>query len=165
MKAKLAADELEEVLAAGFEHPALYFDLGMLRSEEGRLESATRHLQHVVSHEDFGLAARLLAGKNLRHLRRVPEAAIEYLEALKIADVMLVPEEQAASLRQLYEPLIEAQSQEEDEKAHLRLCDNVEEMLMRPDWREYLLDARKELPKADGEMLLPLAEILIQAQK
>ncbi len=163
-QSELAADELEEALSAGFEHPALYFDLGMLRSEGNRLESATRHLQHVVSHVDFGLAARLLSGKNLRRLGRVREAATEYLEALKIADVMLVPEDQAASLRQLYEPLIEAQAQEEDEQAHLRLCDNVEEMLLRPDWREYLLDARKELPKADGEMLLPLAEILIQAQ-
>ena len=77
---------------------------------------------------------------------------------------MLVPEDQAASLRQLYEPLAEAQSKEEDEKAHLRLCDNVEEMLMRTNWREYLLEARQELPKSDGEMLLPLADILIQAQ-
>ncbi len=159
-----AADELEEALAAGFEHPALYFDLGMLRSEGERLESAMRHLQHVLSHEDFGLAARLLTGQNLRRLGRIAEAATEYLEALKIADVTLVPEDQAASLRQLYEPLIEAQSQEQDEKAHLRLCQNIEEMLMRTDWREYLLGARKELPKGDGEMLLPLAEILIQAQ-
>ncbi|OQX63672.1 MAG: hypothetical protein B5M51_04855 [Anaerolinea sp. 4484_236] len=161
---ELAADELGHALLAGFEHPALYFDLGMLLSEGGRYESAMRHLQHAVSHVDFGLAARLLMGENLKHLGRIPEAATEYLEALKIADVMLVPEEQADSLRQLYEPLIETQSREEDEKVHLRLCKNVSEMLMRSDWREYLVEARKELPKSDGEMLLPLAEILIQAQ-
>ncbi|MBT7074134.1 MAG: tetratricopeptide repeat protein, partial [Anaerolineae bacterium] len=161
---ELAADELAHALLAGFEHPALYFDLGMLRTKGERYESALPHLQHAISHVDFGLAARLLAGQNLRHLGRTPEAATEYLEALKIADVKLAPEDQVASLRQLYEPLIEAQSQEEDEKAHLRLCDNVEEMLVRENWREHLLDSRKELPKSDGEMLLPLAEILIQAQ-
>jgi len=160
----LAADELAHALLAGFEHPALYFDLGMLRSQGDRYESAIPHLQHAVSHVDFGLATRLLMGKNLRRLERIPEAATEYLEALKIADVMLAPDDQADSLRQLYEPLIEAQEQEEDEKAHLRLCDNIEEMLMRKNWREYLLDSRKELPKSEGEMLLPLAEILIQAQ-
>lgn len=161
---ELAADELAHALLAGFEHPALYFDLGMLRSKGDRLESAMRHLQHAVKHADFGLAARLLMGQNLRHLGRIPEAATEYLEALKIADAMLVSDNQADALRQLYEPLIEAQSQEEDEEAHLRLCDNVEEMLMRTNWREHLRDSRKELPKSDEEMPMPLAEILIQAQ-
>ncbi len=160
----LAAEELAHALLAGFEHPALYFDLGMLYTKDGRYESALPHLQHAVSHVDFGLAARLLSGQNLRHLGRIPESAMEYLEALKIADLSLVSEEQAASLRQLYEPLIGAQSQEEDDKAHRRLCDNVEEMLVRDNWREYLLEARQELPKSDGGMLLPLAEILIQAQ-
>ena len=161
---ELAADELGHALLAGFEHPALYFDLGMLRSKGNRYMSAIPQLKHAVAHVDFGLAARLLMGQNLRQLGRIAEAATEYLEALKIADVMLAPEDQVASLRQLYEPLVEAQSQERDEKAHIRLCDNVEEMLMRADWRENLLDARKELPKADGETLLPLADILIQAQ-
>ena len=161
---ELASTELAHALLAGFEHPALYFNLGMLHTREGRYDSALPHLQHAVSHVDFGLAARLLAGQNLQHLGRTPEAATEYLEALKIADLLIVPEDQVASLRQLYEPLIEAQLGEKDEKAHSRLCENVEEMLMRDNWREYLLNARKELPASEGEMLLPLADILIQAQ-
>ncbi len=161
---ELAADELAHALLAGFEHPALYFNLGMLRSKGERLESAMRHLQHAVKHADFGLAARLLMGKSLKNIGRLPEAAAEYLEALKLADAMLVPEEQVDSLRQLYEPLIEAQAGEKDEKTHMRLCENIEEMLMRPNWREHLRKAREELPKSDGEVPLPLAEILIQAQ-
>ena len=161
---ELAADELAHALLAGFEHPALYFNLGMLRSNGERLESAMRHLQHAVKHADFGLAARLLMGQNLRLLGRIPAAAAEYLEALKIADAMLVPDDQADALRQLYEPLIEAQSREEDEEAHLRLCDNVEEMLMKENWRENLRNSRKELPSSEGEMPMPLAQILIHAQ-
>ncbi len=161
---ELAAEELGHALLAGFEHPALYFTLGMLRSHGDRLDNAIRHLQHAVKHADFGLAARLLLGRNLKALGRLSEASIEYLEALKLADTMLVSEEQAGALRQLYEPLIEAQAGEEDEKAHLRLCDNVDEMLMRNDWRENLRKAREELPKSDGDVPLPLAEILIQAQ-
>ena len=161
---ELAADELAHALLAGFEHPALYFDLGMLRSKGDRVESAMRHLQHAVKHADFGLAARLIMGSILKNLGRLSEAATEYLEALKLADVMLVPEDQVDALRQLYEPLIEAQAGEEDEVVHMRLCDNVEEMIVRVDWREHLRIAREELPKSDGEVPLPLAEILIQAQ-
>src|ERR1043165_10200593 len=58
-----AAEELEHALEAGFNHPSLYFDLGLLRSHGDRLESAVRHLQHAVKHQDFGLAARLLLGQ------------------------------------------------------------------------------------------------------
>ncbi|HIE24978.1 MAG TPA: tetratricopeptide repeat protein, partial [Anaerolineales bacterium] len=160
----LAADELAQALLAGFEHPALYFDLGMLRAKEKRYENALPHLQHAVSHVDFGLAARLLTGDCLEHLGRITDASLEYLEALKTADLMIASEEQVVSLRQLYEPLIEAQSKEEDEKKHQRFCENVREMLMRDNWREYLLASRKELPTSEEGMLMPLAEILVQAQ-
>lgn len=161
---EVAAEELAQALLAGFEHPALYFSLGMLRVEGGRPDNAVSHLEHAVKHADFGLAARLLLGRSLRSLGRLPEAATEYLEALKLADSMMVPADQADALRQLYEPLIEATSGKGDEESHERLCDNVDEMLMRGDWRENLQKAREELPKPDGEVPLPIAEILIQAQ-
>lgn len=163
-KDEVAADELAYALAAGFEHPALYFNLGMFRSTGDRVESAMRNLQHAVKHEDFGLAARLLMGQILQGLDRIPEAATEYLEALKLADVNIASDDQADALRQLYEPLIDAQANEDDEDFHIRLCENVTEMLMRENWRDHLRNARKELPKSDGEMLMPLAEIMIQAE-
>ena len=161
----LAADELEGALEAGFDHPALYFNLGLLRSETERTESALRYLGHAVKHIDFALGARLLMGKILNNIGRANEASVEYLEALKQADSMIVSEEYADEIRQLYEPLIEAQTADTDETSQLRLCKNVQELLMRPDWRDHLLKARKQLPKAQaGETPLPLAEIIIQAQ-
>ncbi len=46
------------------------------------------------------------------------------------------------------------------------LCKNVQELLVRSDWRNYLLKAREQLPKAqDGDTPLPLAEVIIQASK
>ncbi len=44
------------------------------------------------------------------------------------------------------------------------LCENIEKMLMRPDWRETLVKAREQLPRTEGEMPPPLAEMVIQAQ-
>ena len=40
---------------------------------------------------------------------RFNEAALEYLEALKLADSMTVPAEKSDEISQQYEPLIEAQ--------------------------------------------------------
>ncbi|HUF00177.1 MAG TPA: tetratricopeptide repeat protein [Anaerolineales bacterium] len=160
-----AAEELEHALEAGFNHPALYFDLGLLRSNGDRLESAVRHLQHAVKHNDFGLAARLLMGQVNQKLGRLGPASQDYLEALKLADAMIVPAEQSDEIRQMYEPLIEAQAMEQDEVALKRLCDNVNEMLMRKNWRDHLHSAREQMPKSqDGDMPMPLAEVILQAQ-
>jgi tetratricopeptide (TPR) repeat protein len=160
-----AAEELEKALAAGFVDSALYFDLGLLRSKTERLESAMRHLQTAVKHADYALAARLLMGQIQRQLGRLPEAVTEYMEALKVADAMVVPPDQADEIRQLYEPLIEAHAHQTDTVVMEQLCDNVKQLLLRPNWRTDLLLAREQLPKsAEGTPPMPLAEILVQAQ-
>jgi len=161
----LAADEFEGALEAGFDHPALYFSLGLLRSKTERTESALRYLGHAVKHVDFTLGARLLMGELLNRMGRANEASVEYLEALKQADSLIVPEEYADEIRQLYEPLIEAQAADTDETNQLRLCKNIQELLMREDWRNHLLKAREQLPKTqEGDTPLPIAEVIIQAQ-
>jgi len=161
----LAADELEGALEAGFDHPALYFNLGLLRANTERTESALRSLGHAVKHVDFALGARLVMGDVLTRMVRLNEASVAYLEALKLADSMIVPEDYADEIRQLYEPLIEAQATETNEIDLLRLCKNIQELLVRADWRNHLVKAREQLPKAhSGDTPLPLAEVLIQAQ-
>ena len=160
-----AAEELEHALEAGFNHPALYFDLGLIRSKGDRLESAVRHLQHAVKHQDFGLASRLLMGQVNQKLGRLDLASQEYLEALKLADSLIVPPEQSDEIRQMYEPLIEAQAMERDEVALKRLCDNVNDMLMRKNWRDHLHQAREQMSRTqDGDMPMPLADVILQAQ-
>ncbi|MGB8983584.1 MAG: tetratricopeptide repeat protein, partial [Anaerolineales bacterium] len=159
-----AAEELEHALEAGFNHPALYFDLGLLRSKGDRLESAVRYLQNAVKHKDFGFGARLLMGQINQQLGRLGPASLDYLEALKLADAMVVPAEQADEIRQMYEPLIEAQALEKDEATLKRMCDNINGMLMHKDWRDRLYKAREQMPKQDGNMLMPLAEVILQAQ-
>jgi len=158
-----AAEELDRALEAGFSHPSLYFVLGLLRSRGDRLESAQRHLQHAVKHNDYNLAARLLQGQILNRKGQVKEASLEYLEALRLADALVVPADQADEVRQLYEPLIETQQNQTDEEACRRLCDNVNGLLARPDWRDQLHKSREQMPKQEGG-LMPIAEVLMQAQ-
>ncbi len=158
-----AAEELENAIEAGFNHAALHFALGLLRTKGERLESAQRHLQHSVKHNDYNLATRLLQGQMLVKKGKPQEAALEYLEALRIADSLVVPPEQADEIRQLYEPLIEAQ-QGQSEADAARLCENVHNLLMRADWRDQLHKTRGQMPKQESGMLAPIAEVLFQAQ-
>ena len=158
-----AADEIERAIESGFSHPAAYFNLAVLRASK-QTESALHSLQQCLKHNDYALAARLLSGDILRKLNRTKEAAGEYLEALKLADAAVVDPDQADAILQLYEPLVETLSRDDDPKAHLKLCENVEKMLVRANWRQHLLKTREGMPKSEGGQALPLAEVVIQAQ-
>ena len=159
-----AAVELEHALEAGLDHPAAFFDLGYLRFEKERFESTQRYLQKAVQHPDFALGSRLLLGKTLTRLNRFDEAAIEYLRALALADVSQIPEKQRKIILDAYDPIIENQRLVSDESQHQRVCDNVSELLMRPNWRTSISQARQQLPPLeDGGPIIPLAEMITQS--
>lgn len=159
-----AAEEMEHAIDAGFSHPSLYFNLGHLRFKGERYESAQRFLQNTIKHSDYALASQLLLGQISAKKTQYAEAALHYLEALKTADAAIVPLEKADDLRLSYEPIIEAQQSQKDEAAQKKVCDNIHNLLMRSDWREQLHKTREQMPKSEGGMLSPLADVILQAQ-
>jgi len=160
----LAAEEMEAAYNAGFNSSAMFFNLGYLRFKGERYESAQRFLQNSVKHVDYGLASRLLLGQMMLKKDELREAATEYLEALKFADAATSPPEQADDIRQQYEPLIESYQQQTDEAALRKVCDNIHGLLMQADWREQLHKTREQMPKQDGDMAAPLADMILQVQ-
>jgi len=159
-----AAEEMEAALEANFKHPALYFNLGLLRFKGERFESAQRFLQNAVKHHDYALGTRLLLGQMLIKKSDYHGASLEYLEALKLADSMTVPSDKVDDIRQQYEPIIEAQMNEKDDVVLRKVCENIDSLLTRPDWREQLHKTREQMPKQDGDFLAPLADVILQAQ-
>ena len=159
-----AADELEHALEAGFDHPALHFTLGALRLKIERQESAIRHLARALTHEDYGLAARLFLGDILYKKALYKDASMEYLEALKMADSATVPQTEADEVRESYEPYIEAQQGQQDAEACKNLCENVRGLLLRTDWRQHVLNSRRHGGAGDQAGFSPLAEVMLAAQ-
>jgi tetratricopeptide (TPR) repeat protein len=92
------------------------------------------------------------------------EAALEYLEALRLADSMIIPADHADEIRQMYEPIIEAQQAQSDEAALRRVSENISGFLLRPDWRDQLNKVREQMPKPESGAMMPLADMLLQAQ-
>jgi len=159
-----AIEELEKALEGGFDHPAIHFDLGLLRSTGNRLESALRHLQQSVKHEDYAMGTRLLMGQIHQKMGHLSEAVIDYMEALKLADAAVVNAGQSDEIRQMYEPLIESLASQKDEKALQNLYNNIGELLLKPDWRTTIAEARQQLSKDEGETIRPVVDILAQTQ-
>jgi len=159
-----AAEEMEHAIEAGFKHPSIYFALGLLRFKGERLESAQRFLQNSVKHNDYALGTRLLLGQLHVKKSQWNAAALEYLEALKLADSMTMSADKADEMRQQYEPLIEAHENQTDETVLKKVCNNINRLLMRPDWREQLHKTREQMPKQEGEMPAALADVILQVQ-
>jgi tetratricopeptide (TPR) repeat protein len=158
-----ACEELERAIEAGLDHPAAEFNQGVLFFDGGWYETSLRHLQRSVKHVDYALGSRLIMGQVQEKMNNNLEAAIEYLEGLRIADAMVAPEDQADDLYQMYEPLLEALSRQVDPEELIRLSENVKELLLKPGWRDLLRQARQQLPLSGGDgPPLPLAEILTE---
>ncbi len=155
------AAELQKAIESGLSHPAAAFDLGFLQYNTSQWDNAIANLRISVKQSDYTLGSRLLMGGAFKKSGHLAEAAIEYLEALKVADSMTVPPAQADEIRQLYEPLIDSQARQHDEKALLDLCDNIESHLVSSEWKQSLARARQQLSQ-QSEGNLPLAEILLQ---
>lgn len=159
-----AAEELKAAIEAGLDHPAAHFILGLLLLDEGENDVAQRSFQKAVKHLDFALAARLKLGEHLRQQGRFSEAVVEYLQALKIADSAVVPEDKAEALRNEYEPLIASAGLSTNEAEIKLLCENIHHLLMRPNWRTGMQEARGQLPGSpNGVAPLPIADILTNA--
>jgi tetratricopeptide (TPR) repeat protein len=162
---KQAREELERAIESGLDQPAAEFNLGVLLFDEGLYELSVRHLARSMKHADYALGSRLLIGQAQEKLENLAGAAVEYLEALRVADSLVAPEDQAEELHQMYEPLIEAQSRQEDPQEIVRLNENVKQLLLKTGWRESLRKARQQLPLSGGEgPPLPLAEILTETK-
>jgi len=159
-----AAEELERAIHSGLETPAAYFDLGLLKYLNGDQENALRYLKSAVQNSEFALGARLVMGQILQKLGKHKEASLEYLEALRLAEVDALPEEQAKALDQQYDPLIESLRLEADPQVHKRVGENISGLLIQPGWQKKLNQAREEMSKQEDEgRIVPLAELIIQS--
>jgi tetratricopeptide (TPR) repeat protein len=159
---KQAIGELESTLDAGLNHASVFFILGFLYCGADE-KKAIRFLQQSLRNPDYALAAYLQLGQLYRKSDNFKEATISYLRALNLADTNTISVEQFKDLNRTYESIIEAQSQQSDKDILARICDTVSAQLLRPDWKEYLRMARKQLPvQPAGTPPLPLAETLLE---
>jgi tetratricopeptide (TPR) repeat protein len=159
------AAQLELAVEAGLDHPAAYYVLGFILSQGDRLESGVRYLRRVTGESDYSFAARILLGRTLRFMGNLNEATTEFLEALRIADAQVAPEEQVEDLLRMYDPIIEAEAQQTDPDVKNKLCDLIEELLLRPGWRQHMTRVRADYQiEIEGVPVVPVGDLLSNPQ-
>ncbi len=161
---KEAAGHIKSAIDDGYSNPAAYFLLGYLFTNLGRMESASRWLTKSVAHEDFALASRLLLANYYSSTDMWPEASKEYLEALRIADTSLVDKEEIEDLIHLYEVMMDDLEQQEGDEAYIEMSKHIEDMLLRPNWRETLTNLRAK-GRLENGVLLPQIDALLDDRR
>ena len=160
-----AAEALQAVVEAGLDHPAIWFNLGWLQFHADQFESAGDSFRRSLAQAEYALPARLLSGQALQRLNQEAGAALEFLEALRLADLLTVREDQAGNLQRYYDQLADWLQRRADAPTWVRLSQNVMELLVRSDWRAYLQKARQSLlAGSQEEQPLPFGEILVAAR-
>ncbi len=161
-----AATELERVVHAGVEHPAVFYDLGWLFAKLDRPKRALKYLQRAINHPDFALAAHVLMAELLYKLGRLEEAVLECLDALRTLDLQHVDQEdQMATIEAYYESAREALLQQ-DAKTWKRFYENVRTLLASPDWRAKVQALREQASSGRGDGytdIVPLVDMLMEA--
>jgi tetratricopeptide (TPR) repeat protein len=157
-----AAVELERAIDLGLNQSASYYFFGLLIRGHSP-QKALKYLQRSVKNPNYDLASYLLIAEIYERSEQFKEASLNYLQALKIADMESVLPDLSDELAQLYEPIFESQMRVEEEKDLRNLCTVISGQLLRPDWRQFLSEARNQLPPQHaGDPPLPLAEMLLE---
>ncbi len=159
-----AIEELERAIELGLNRSAAFFDLGYLYANRNP-QKAIKYLKQAVKHPDYALGSYLLIGELQEDAENLSEAAQAYIQALSLADAQSVPEKHSETLRQLYEPVLEAQARENDPVTLKKICETIAAQLHRADWRKHLKHARAQLSPGDDQGTpIPLIEMLLESR-
>ena len=78
-----AIKQYESAIKAGLDHPAAFYNLGILLKNQSDQDGATKYLTQSLGHPDLDLGANLALGRLARMRDDLPEAARLLLQALR----------------------------------------------------------------------------------
>jgi tetratricopeptide (TPR) repeat protein len=153
---------LEQVMEFGLVCPSVLFNLGYLYYRTGRNEKSYSLFKSLLNEPVYALGAYLIHADMNYQSSNFRDASIDYLQALKLAEERIVSEIRKEDLYDAYSTLIEGFHRRSSPDEEARLCENIRDVLIRDDWKQYLGRARKQLPhQHEPTAFLPLAEIIL----
>lgn len=159
---KSAIEDFEKAFNLGCHDSSAYYLHGFLCYANNN-PATIKSLMKAVDHDDYALGAFLLIGQVLTTQGKFIKAFGAYMNALCIADASSVPQEQYESLIQAYEPLMVSYQKQLDEENAIKINEKISKLLMVPNWREVMKQARSHLPAEQSDsMPTPLGEIYLE---
>jgi tetratricopeptide (TPR) repeat protein len=156
-----AIDSYNQVIDAGVDRPAAYFNLGLLLQQRFRFEKAIAAFKKAVHHTDYALGSHFAMGECYKVLGRIDSALEHFVEVLKIVDLRTVERDQADDLIHLYDALADSYIAKGDPKRALSFTNSLVDFLSSKGWEDKAREARERLDNMSDEgVTMSLAEFL-----
>ncbi|NLE45478.1 MAG: tetratricopeptide repeat protein [Chloroflexi bacterium] len=155
-------DAYEELLATGFEHPGVHFNLGLLYQSRLQFAAAIAQLERVAWHREYSLGTYFALGECFRGQGALDEALRHFLEVLKMLDLSVVRREQADDLVRLYDGLADSYLVENEQERLLEFINLLVDFLSQDGWEDRVVQARRRLDALVNDIgpVISLAEML-----
>ena len=92
----------EQALAGGLERADLYYSLALIYQTQAAHEQAVALLNRAVTDPEYALSAHFALGQSYRELGRLPQAAEEFEQTIRLVDLETIGRNEADDLIQMY---------------------------------------------------------------
>lgn len=98
-----AIEQYERAIKLGADRSDVFYSLGLLYQERGDHQRAVELLQGAVNDAEYALSAHYMCGQSYQALNRLPEAAQEYEQTIRLLPLESIGRAESDDMIQMYE--------------------------------------------------------------
>jgi tetratricopeptide (TPR) repeat protein len=150
-----------QAVGAGFESPALDFNLGMLYREQGQLGEAAECLQEAANDHHFASSALFALGDTYYATNDLDLAVKHLVDAIASIDMQTVSGHRSYELNQNYTVFADNFLGHSDSERIRQFISSVQNFFSNPSWEQKVYEARMRMNSLSDEVVtMSLAEFL-----
>lgn len=106
-----ALKEYERAIEAGVERADVLYSVGLIYQEQGNTDKAIQMLSKAANDPEYALSSHYTLGSCYKDMNKLPQAAQEFEQAIRLVDLETIGKAEANDLIQMYESVIEIYQQ------------------------------------------------------
>lgn len=156
-----AVNNYRQVIRAGVNSPALFFNLGLLNKALAAYDEAIKMLKAATQTDQYRIPAQFALGGAYQAANDLESAIRHFVEAVRLVDLETVDQYHAQSLVDYYDGLAEEMIAEGDQAKLTAFMGALKNFFARSDWQQKVYQARQRMNSvAENNRVMSLAEFL-----
>ncbi|MGQ9549100.1 MAG: tetratricopeptide repeat protein [Roseiflexus sp.] len=142
-----AIEQYERALKLGTDRSDVFYSLGLLYQERGDYQRAIELLQSAAGDQEYALSAHYMLGQAYQELGKLPEAAQEYEQTIRLLPLESIDRAEADDMIQMYESAAQTYIQLNDIARAATLYSTLANFLQSKRWGRERADEFRQKAK------------------
>jgi len=156
-----AVNNYRQVIRAGVNSPAIFFNLGLLSKELGQHDEAIKMLKAAAQANKYSIPAQFALGGAYFSENDLESAIRHSVEAVRLIDLETVDQYHAQRIVEYYDSLADNILAEGDQQKITAFIAALETFFAKSDWQQKVYQARQRMNSvAEDDRIMSLAEFL-----